>query len=328
MTVDEVARAAGTTSRNVRNYQTKGLLDPPTMVGRVGHYGRAHLSRLKLIARLQERGYSLAAIGDLLRAFEEQQTVGEMLGLQRELTARVPDEQEQILGRTELVERFPMLHGNLELVASGPFDSGDPVVTPSRRNPDPVGRVNGAGSFLEASYVWTCENAGVAPWLLTLVPTWTCRTRVLAPDGMVRSDRDDECTTWVSQEALFTCRTPTPDEVGAWLDSISGRSATFVSNVIDIVSSAANELQITQREADALFNDSAFECGDDGSSSGVRVVCDSSPPRLMEGGLLRATMNLADTNPTGDTEHSYIYSLVLDSDGDPANDWQFVSPPA
>jgi DNA-binding transcriptional MerR regulator len=118
MTVDEVAREAGTTTRNVRNYQTKGLLDPPTVVGRVGHYGRAHLSRLKLIARLQERGYSLAAIGDLIRAFEERQTVGEMLGLQRELAARVPEEQEQILSRSELVERFPMLDGNLELVAS------------------------------------------------------------------------------------------------------------------------------------------------------------------------------------------------------------------
>ena len=118
MTVDEVARAAGTTTRNVRNYQTKGLLDPPTMVGRVGHYGRPHLSRLKLIARLQERGYSLAAIGDLLRAFQERQTVGEMLGLERELTARVPEEEEQILSRSQLVDRFPMLDGNLELVAS------------------------------------------------------------------------------------------------------------------------------------------------------------------------------------------------------------------
>ena len=116
--MDEVARAAGTASRNVRNYQTKGLLDPPTMNGRVGHYGRAHLSRLKLIARLQERGYSLAAIGDLIRAFEERRTVGEMLGLERELTARVPEEEEQILSRTELVARFPIVDGNIDLFAS------------------------------------------------------------------------------------------------------------------------------------------------------------------------------------------------------------------
>ena len=36
MTIDELARRAGTTTRNVRSYQTRGILPPPRMVGRVG----------------------------------------------------------------------------------------------------------------------------------------------------------------------------------------------------------------------------------------------------------------------------------------------------
>src|SRR5690348_8532613 len=66
MTIDALAQAAGTTTRNVRAYQTRGLLPAPLVVGRVGYYGDAHLERLRLIANLQERGYSLAAIADLL----------------------------------------------------------------------------------------------------------------------------------------------------------------------------------------------------------------------------------------------------------------------
>lgn len=115
MTVDEVARVAGTTSRNVRSYQTRGLLPPPRMHGRVGQYGREHLARLRLIARLQERGYSLAGIADLLRAWEERQTLGELLGLEEELRSGVADEPEQILTRSALFERFPGLEHDLEL---------------------------------------------------------------------------------------------------------------------------------------------------------------------------------------------------------------------
>ena len=64
-TIDELARKAGTTTRNIRSYQTKGILPPPRMVGRVGYYSEGHLARLKYTAGLQERGFSLAAIGKI-----------------------------------------------------------------------------------------------------------------------------------------------------------------------------------------------------------------------------------------------------------------------
>src|SRR5688572_26661736 len=103
LTIDDLAREAGTTTRNVRAYQTRGLLPPPLVVGRVGYYGEAHLERLRLIANLQERGYSLAAIADLLRAWSERRSVGEMLGFERGAS----EEHEVELGYDELVARFP-----------------------------------------------------------------------------------------------------------------------------------------------------------------------------------------------------------------------------
>ncbi|HVZ69581.1 MAG TPA: MerR family transcriptional regulator, partial [Rhizomicrobium sp.] len=65
-TIDELAREAGTTVRNVRAYQEKGLLPPPEKRGRVGIYGNAHLARLRLISPLLERGYSLANVAELI----------------------------------------------------------------------------------------------------------------------------------------------------------------------------------------------------------------------------------------------------------------------
>ena len=67
MNVDELAHAAGLVVSTVRLYQSRGLLPPPTKRGRVGWYGPDHLARLRLIADLQERGFSLAAIRELVR---------------------------------------------------------------------------------------------------------------------------------------------------------------------------------------------------------------------------------------------------------------------
>jgi len=80
-TVDELAQRAGLPVRTIREYQTLGLVSPPLRRGRVGIYATAHLARLQLIARLQDRGYSLAGIGDLLRSWRDGGDLGEVLGL-------------------------------------------------------------------------------------------------------------------------------------------------------------------------------------------------------------------------------------------------------
>ncbi len=68
--IDELARAAGASVRNIRVYQDRGLLAPPRRQGRVGIYTDAHLTRLRLIGQLLSRGYTFANIAELLAAWE------------------------------------------------------------------------------------------------------------------------------------------------------------------------------------------------------------------------------------------------------------------
>jgi DNA-binding transcriptional MerR regulator len=117
LTIDDLAREAGTTTRNVRAYQTRGLLPPPKLVGRVGYYGDEHLVRLRLVARLQERGYSLAAIDDLVHAWSEQKSLADLLGFAHELEGGPDDEQEIVVTQREIAARFPMIVGDDTLVA-------------------------------------------------------------------------------------------------------------------------------------------------------------------------------------------------------------------
>ncbi|MGD0380717.1 MAG: MerR family transcriptional regulator [Acidimicrobiales bacterium] len=81
LTVDELARAAGTTTRQVRALQTQGLLAHPDLVGRTGYYDAPHLERLRAILRLQADGFSLAALGTLLAAWEAGMSLAQVLGL-------------------------------------------------------------------------------------------------------------------------------------------------------------------------------------------------------------------------------------------------------
>lgn len=107
MTIDELARRSGCTSRNVRNYQTMGLLPPPTLVGRVGHYGPTHLDRLRLIAHLQAQGFSLAAMRRLLEACEAGLSLTDLLGFEEALAAPWTDEEAETMTIEALVEVFP-----------------------------------------------------------------------------------------------------------------------------------------------------------------------------------------------------------------------------
>src|ERR1700678_1227084 len=70
LTVDQLARLGGTTTRNVRALQTLGLVPPPVLRGRTGLYGREHVDRVRAVLRLQRAGYSLSAVGALFDAWE------------------------------------------------------------------------------------------------------------------------------------------------------------------------------------------------------------------------------------------------------------------
>jgi len=84
LTIEELARRAGLSTRNVRAYRTAGLLPPPRLEGRTGRYGDEHLRRLTVVARLQSRGWSLAAIRDALAAQDAGRSLEELLDLSAE----------------------------------------------------------------------------------------------------------------------------------------------------------------------------------------------------------------------------------------------------
>src|SRR6478609_5614344 len=65
--IQDLAKAAGTTSRTLRHYGELGLLTP-TRVGTNGYryYGQESLVRLQRILLLRELGLGLPAIGEVL----------------------------------------------------------------------------------------------------------------------------------------------------------------------------------------------------------------------------------------------------------------------
>lgn len=104
--IDELAQAARTTVRNVRAYQERGLIPPPERRGRSGVYGEAHLSRLRIIGQLLDRGYTLVSIGELLEAWEKGSDIAGLLGLEAAVSSPWTDESPAYYSLLELVQLF------------------------------------------------------------------------------------------------------------------------------------------------------------------------------------------------------------------------------
>ncbi|OBJ80477.1 MerR family transcriptional regulator [Mycobacterium colombiense] len=80
--IDDLARLAGTTTRNIRVYRDRGLLPPPLRVGRIALFNDTHLTRLRLITSMLDRGYNIAHVREMLSAWEEGKNLGDVLGLE------------------------------------------------------------------------------------------------------------------------------------------------------------------------------------------------------------------------------------------------------
>src|SRR5215475_13544223 len=92
MTIEDLASRSGTATSTVRMYQSRGLLPPPERRGRVGYYGPGHLARLRLIAQLQQEGFSLASIKRLTEAWQTGRGLSDVLGLEAQAAAWAEDE--------------------------------------------------------------------------------------------------------------------------------------------------------------------------------------------------------------------------------------------
>lgn len=112
MRIDELARRAGVATTTIRLYQHRGLLPGPRLEGRTGWYGPAHLDRLRLIARLQGEGHSLAGIGRLVESWERGRDLDALVGPEAGLAALFGAAREVVLDPVELAGRLP--EGSME----------------------------------------------------------------------------------------------------------------------------------------------------------------------------------------------------------------------
>ncbi|SDZ22338.1 DNA-binding transcriptional regulator, MerR family [Micromonospora pattaloongensis] len=119
--IQELARAAGTTSRTLRHYGQLGLL-PPTRIGRNGYryYDRESLLRLQRILLLRELGLGLPAIAEVLDGQRDTavalRTHVRLLEQERQRLAR------QIESVTTTLRR---MEGGEQLMAEEMFDGFD-----------------------------------------------------------------------------------------------------------------------------------------------------------------------------------------------------------
>ncbi|WP_228976286.1 MerR family transcriptional regulator [Streptomyces sp. DH12] len=104
--IEDLAHLSGATVRTIRAYQDRGLLPRPERRGRANVYGDAHLARLRQIADLLDRRYTLASIKELLEAWDTGRGLGGVLGLVAEVNGPWTDEQADRVTRAELDAAF------------------------------------------------------------------------------------------------------------------------------------------------------------------------------------------------------------------------------
>lgn len=152
--VEELAKAAGITTRTLRFYRERKLLQPPRKEGRIAWYGDAHLARLRVIGELLDRGHTLGGIAELIGAGESGRDVAELIGLEAAIVAPWSDETPVHLDWEELKTTFGdqlTEENTAESVAQGWVTVEDDGITHvSRRLMDATTSLVGEGVPLSA----------------------------------------------------------------------------------------------------------------------------------------------------------------------------------
>jgi DNA-binding transcriptional MerR regulator len=99
--IDDLARLAGTTTRNIRVYRDRGLLPPPLRVGRIALFNDTHLTRLRLITSMLDRGYNIAHVKEMLNAWQEGKNLGDVLGLETAIAGTWTTERSETMTRVD-----------------------------------------------------------------------------------------------------------------------------------------------------------------------------------------------------------------------------------
>ncbi|MEU2155481.1 MerR family transcriptional regulator [Streptomyces sp. NPDC019396] len=165
--IEDLAHHSGATVRTIRAYQDRGLLPKPERRGRSNVYGDAHLARLRQIAELLDRGYTLASIKELLEAWDTGRGLSGVLGLVAEVQGPWTDEVADRISRAQLAEKFPAVPGDaaiaeaLELgVLERIPDRDDEFLVPSPQELSVAVELHAAGVPLAAIAVHLRELRG------------------------------------------------------------------------------------------------------------------------------------------------------------------------
>jgi DNA-binding transcriptional MerR regulator len=105
LTIDGLAHRVGMTVRNVRAYQSRGLIPAPELRGRTGYYGPPHVARLELIRDLQAEGFNLQSIKRILDRVPGD-SLTDVLDFARAAAEPFSDEEPRVVTRDALVERW------------------------------------------------------------------------------------------------------------------------------------------------------------------------------------------------------------------------------
>ncbi|WP_336671288.1 MerR family transcriptional regulator [Tsukamurella sp. USMM236] len=102
--IDDLARVSGTTTRNIRGYQERGLLPQPLRRGRVAIYTEKHLRNLLAINKLLGNGFNLGHIATFLT--NPGARIGDALDLNDILDEPWASADRPVLSRAELESRL------------------------------------------------------------------------------------------------------------------------------------------------------------------------------------------------------------------------------
>jgi DNA-binding transcriptional MerR regulator len=128
--IDDLARQAGTTTRNVRVYQENGLLPRPQRRGRVAIYTDRHLRQLQAIIRLLGEGFTVKHILKFLTGLQRGEDLLEVLDLAdlgELVTAPWSHPVTKTMTREQLEAQLGQLDAPLlqRLIASGVIETTD-----------------------------------------------------------------------------------------------------------------------------------------------------------------------------------------------------------
>lgn len=78
--LDELSQLTGVSTRNIRAYRERGLLDPPRRIGRTAIYDDSHLKQLELINQLLRKGFKSTHIAEFFAGVREGHSLTDILG--------------------------------------------------------------------------------------------------------------------------------------------------------------------------------------------------------------------------------------------------------